>query len=208
MDNLSANDSLLQGEIASQRTYQSYSPATSCSLSTSGSTYSLSSSPNSLNSYGPGMAHEGTPPSGGGKRRGSEPVISQYTHHYHRRQNSPEYLNSSLSDENNASMREAELGGARPVNRFFPDGVVDILNKWFYENQSYPYPDEGMTNVLAKEANISAKQVRKWFANKRVRSNKCYKQTFRVRKDLQQPKVHINRRQTVISDFIIVFSST
>jgi len=100
-----------------------------------------------------------------------------------------------MSDENNVSVRcDAEINCARPLNRFFPDGVVDILNKWFYENQNYPYPDENMTNILAKEANISAKQVRKWFANKRVRSNKCYKQTFRIRKDLQ--KVHINRRQT------------
>lgn len=65
------------------------------------------------------------------------------------------------------------------LNRFFPDTVVEILNKWFYENQEYPYPNESMTNMLAKEANISAKQVRKWFANKRVRSNKCYKLTFR-----------------------------
>lgn len=200
MENLSANDSLLQADIAN-RNYQNYSPSTSCSLSTSGSVYSLSSSPNSINSYG--VAHESpcngnrsmpsTPPSC--KRRGSEPVISQYTHHYHRSQNSPEYLNSSMSDENNASVRcDAEINCARPLNRFFPDGVVDILNKWFYENQNYPYPDENMTNILAKEANISAKQVRKWFANKRVRSNKCYKQTFRIRKDLQ--KVHINRRQT------------
>ncbi|CAF1147606.1 unnamed protein product, partial [Brachionus calyciflorus] len=73
--------------------------------------------------------------------------------------------------------------GRRPGrgNRFFPDNVVEILNKWFYENQEYPYPDENMTNALAREANISAKQVRKWFANKRVRSNKCYKQTFRAK---------------------------
>ena len=75
------------------------------------------------------------------------------------------------------------------VNRFFPDKVVDVLNKWFFENQEYPYPDDNMTNVLAREANISAKQVRKWFANKRVRSNKCLKTTCRTKKD---------RRQTVI----------
>lgn len=69
------------------------------------------------------------------------------------------------------------------ANRFFPDQVVEILNRWFVDNADYPYPDEHMTNVLAKEANISAKQVRKWFANKRVRSNKCFKQTFKAKKD-------------------------
>jgi hypothetical protein len=82
------------------------------------------------------------------------------------------------------------------VNRFFPDKVVDVLNKWFFENQEYPYPDDNMTNVLAREANISAKQVRKWFANKRVRSNKCLKTTCRTKKD---------RRQTVCV-FILLFT--
>lgn len=94
---------------------------------------------------------------------------------------SPPSMNNSKSldyenDEESVGARRQGRG-----NRFFPDHVVDILNKWFFENQEYPYPDENMTNILAREANISAKQVRKWFANKRVRSNKCYKQTFRTR---------------------------
>lgn len=80
--------------------------------------------------------------------------------------------NSSSSNSNNRA------------NRFFPDQVVDILNRWFVENVDYPYPDEHMTHLLAKEANISAKQVRKWFANKRVRSNKCFKQTFKIKRTL------------------------
>jgi hypothetical protein len=84
------------------------------------------------------------------------------------------------------------------TNRFFPDAVVDILNKWFYENLDYPYPDEAMTNFLAKEAHISPKQVRKWFANKRVRSNKCYKQTFR-KKECR------SRRETVINSGFFLF---
>jgi hypothetical protein len=71
-------------------------------------------------------------------------------------------------------------------NRFFPDNVVEVLNKWFFDNQDYPYPDEQTTNWLAKEASISPKQVRKWFANKRVRSNKCYKQTFRSKPSPQK----------------------
>ena len=114
------------------------------------------------------------------------------------------FLDASMTDDaeldnNNSEFMssadaEANTSSGRPANRFFPDGVVDILNKWFYENQNYPYPDENMTNILAKDANISAKQVRKWFANKRVRSNKCYKQTFRVKKEA---KPLSSRRQTV-----------
>lgn len=94
---------------------------------------------------------------------------------------SPPSINNSKSldyDNEEESVNARRQGRG---NRFFPDHVVDILNKWFFANQEYPYPDENMTNILAREANISAKQVRKWFANKRVRSNKCYKQNLRTR---------------------------
>lgn len=76
------------------------------------------------------------------------------------------FLNQSIND----------LKSNTRGNRFFPENAVDILSKWFIDNQDYPYPDETTTNCLATEANISAKQVRKWFANKRVRSNKIIRQ--------------------------------
>jgi hypothetical protein len=94
----------------------------------------------------------------------------------------------SVGGSNNNNNSNASNQSGSRVNRFFPDKVVDVLNKWFFENQEYPYPDDNMTNILAKEANISAKQVRKWFANKRVRSNKCFKQTCRTKKDRRQTK--------------------
>jgi hypothetical protein len=121
---------------------------------------------------------------------------------------SDQYLDMSMSEEcmynsqNSMSINNpasASSGNSNKVNRFFADGVVDILNKWFIENQNYPYPDENMTNILAKEANISAKQVRKWFANKRVRSNKCCKQSVKVKRESK------NRRQTVSILFILKF---
>jgi len=188
----SLSDSLLQNDM-SARNYQNYSPATSCSPS--GSTYSFSSSPNTSTTYSRQHTYSESLLQQSNKRRTSEPVI-QYDQHYKLESAEPYGLDSSNSDEQNTSSTGFH-GYARPVNRFFPDGVVDILNKWFYENQNYPYPDDNMTNILAKEANISPKQVRKWFANKRVRSNKCYKQTFRIRKDpMQQSKCQLNRRQT------------
>lgn len=106
---------------------------------------------------------------------------------------SEDYLDSSLSDDLDSNQTSSNLNmssnlNSGRANRFFPDSVVDILNKWFNENQEYPYPDDNMTNILAKEANISAKQVRKWFANKRVRSNKCFKQTCRTKKERRQTK--------------------
>lgn len=98
------------------------------------------------------------------------------------------YSSQSSSDDpmpesNSPSTSSSSSSSSARANRFFPDQVVDILNRWFVQNADYPYPDEHMTNVLAKEANISAKQVRKWFANKRVRSNKCFKQTFKAKKE-------------------------
>ncbi len=194
MERINASDSLLQSDLAT-RHLQNYSPTTS--YSSSGSTYSFSSSPISTTAYPPNALSQNDLIHHQAKRRTSESSI-QFSSHY--MDNSDNYLNSSINDEHNASDRSFQ-SYSRPVNRFFPDGVVDILNKWFYENQNYPYPDENMTNFLAKEANISPKQVRKWFANKRVRSNKCYKQTFRIRRvdsTLQQQSRHHNRRLTVI----------
>lgn len=99
-------------------------------------------------------------------------------------------LPMSGSVANNVSSNSSSSSRA---NRFFPDWVVDILNRWFNENLNFPYPDETMTNLLAKEASISPKQVRKWFANKRVRSNKCYKQTFR-----KKDGARVSRKETVL----------
>ena len=59
--------------------------------------------------------------------------------------------------------------------RFLSTKAVSLLNQWFQENRDYPYPDECTTDFLAKQAEISAKQVKKWFANKRVRSQMCCK---------------------------------
>ena len=126
MENLTVNDSLLiQNDIAT-RNYQNYSPTTSCSLSAC----SLSSSPNSVS---PNYSRElsETDSVENVSRRSSEPSI-EFRHYQN---SSDNYLNSSISDDHNISNGNLEMNCARPVNRFFPDGVVDILNKWFYENQ-------------------------------------------------------------------------
>ena len=77
--------------------------------------------------------------------------------------------------------------------------AVNVLNHWFQSNRDYPYPDDERTEQLASEAGkhigerqtfksstnflgITQKQVKKWFANKRVRSQTCYKPLYRSRK--------------------------
>jgi hypothetical protein len=82
-------------------------------------------------------------------------------------------------------------------NRFLGSRAVAVLNHWFQSNRDYPYPDDERTDRLAREAGINSfsfltnsffeigitqKQVKKWFANKRVRSQMCYKPLYRSRK--------------------------
>lgn len=77
--------------------------------------------------------------------------------------------------------------------RFFTDDAIDVLNRWFEDNQDYPYPDETTTRDLARTANISTKQVRKWFANKRVRSNKCMKQSYKKKRSGRENKENFDQ---------------
>ena len=67
-------------------------------------------------------------------------------------------------------------------SRFLGSRAVAVLNHWFQSNRDYPYPDDERTDRLAREAGITQKQVKKWFANKRVRSQMCYKPLYRSRK--------------------------
>ena len=80
--------------------------------------------------------------------------------------------------QNDTSLQETNSKGTR----FLGSKAVSVLNKWFIENRDYPYPDEQTTDYLAREAEISVKQVKKWFANKRVRSQLCCKSVHRSRK--------------------------
>ena len=192
--------------------YSHLSPSSSSS-SSSYSTNSLSISPENLQNmmintnqiYLTASAGSSSSPSSASSTASMSPlqdkVKSESHHQYHQygSNTSDQYLDMSMSEDldssnvnESSSQHTDKHSNMNKVNRFFADGVVDILNKWFVENQNYPYPDENMTNILAKMANISAKQVRKWFANKRVRSNKCVKQT--VNKVKKEPK---SRRQTV-----------
>lgn len=49
--------------------------------------------------------------------------------------------------------------------------AVRILECWYQENESHPYPSGTDISLLARKGRISQEQVRKWFANKRNRSS-------------------------------------
>ena len=51
-----------------------------------------------------------------------------------------------------------------------PDEAVDILNDWFDDHVNNPYPAMEEKERLAKQGNITVKQVNAWFSNRRNRS--------------------------------------
>ena len=48
--------------------------------------------------------------------------------------------------------------------------ATDIMNRWYYEHLRHPYPNPDTTEKLAKACHITVDQVKKWFANKRMRT--------------------------------------
>ena len=53
---------------------------------------------------------------------------------------------------------------------FLGKEAVEVLERWYNDNKVNPYPTETETNQLAEKSGLSLKQIKKWFANKRVRT--------------------------------------
>jgi hypothetical protein len=49
--------------------------------------------------------------------------------------------------------------------------VVEIMRTWYNRNLDHPYPTSEACKSLAASGNITMAQVRKWFANRRLRDN-------------------------------------
>lgn len=69
-------------------------------------------------------------------------------------------------------------GEARKT-RLLPKRSVKILDGWFTDNISNPYPSRDQTIRLALDCGLTVEQVRKWFANKRNRSRNNRSQYFK-----------------------------
>ena len=57
-------------------------------------------------------------------------------------------------------------GKPKPLN----DQAVRIMTNWYERHIEHPYPSVSAAEVLVKNGNITVEQVKKWFANKRMRS--------------------------------------
>ena len=64
-----------------------------------------------------------------------------------------------------------------------PDEAVDILNEWFDEHITNPYPQMEEKERLAKRGNITLKQVNAWFSNRRNRSQNT--KPKRIQRDME-----------------------
>lgn len=55
--------------------------------------------------------------------------------------------------------------------KFLSSKAVQLMERWYQENVHHPYPSDEVVSYFAEHGNITKTQVRKWMANKRVRSN-------------------------------------
>lgn len=56
-------------------------------------------------------------------------------------------------------------------NRLLSKEVITKLNTWYNQHQVHPYPTSEEAMHLASQCNIASTQVKKWMANKRMRSH-------------------------------------
>ena len=63
-------------------------------------------------------------------------------------------------------VKAVKKGKPKPLN----DQAVRIMTSWYERHIQHPYPNNSAAEVLAKAGNITVEQVKKWFANKRMRS--------------------------------------
>lgn len=70
-----------------------------------------------------------------------------------------------------------------------------IMNNWYERNKEHPYPSYDTAEVIAKAGGITVEQVKKWFANKRLR----HKNTKHITEIAKRRK----RSRTVSQDDIL-----
>ncbi|CAC5423386.1 unnamed protein product [Mytilus coruscus] len=54
---------------------------------------------------------------------------------------------------------------------------IQLMEEWYHCNIDHPYPDSTIIQSIAQQGNIREEQVKKWFANKRSRSQNTHSRT-------------------------------
>ena len=68
-----------------------------------------------------------------------------------------------------ASPKEKDLQG-KGCRKHLSPRAIQLMEEWYRVNFDHPYPSNEMIDYFAAEGGISIVQVKKWMANKRVRS--------------------------------------
>jgi hypothetical protein len=69
-----------------------------------------------------------------------------------------------------ASKSVSRVGArGRQYRGHLPESAIDILKKWLFEHEAYPYPSEDEKAVLCAETHLTLTQVNNWFTNARRR---------------------------------------
>ena len=76
-------------------------------------------------------------------------------------------FNNSSGDNAAPSPKEKDGKGCR---KHLSPRAIQLMEEWYRLNFDHPYPSNDMIEYFAAEGSISIVQVKKWMANKRVRS--------------------------------------
>ncbi len=83
-------------------------------------------------------------------------------------------LGTSPTTDTSESTTSPEIDDKDPkgksCRRFLSRRSVQLMEVWYQLNFDHPYPNDAAVHQLAKDGNITITQIKKWMANKRVRS--------------------------------------
>ena len=105
---------------------------------------------------------------------------------------------TTSNDVTNSTMNSPYLGSRKYLN----PQAIDLMELWYQDNQQHPYPSILDLNKLAHDGHITVAQVRKWMANKRMRSSNTTSRKPR------EAFVHRQRRVQEVSCSRAVVSSS
>ena len=82
---------------------------------------------------------------------------------------SPETPCLSSTDSAMLSSRTSVTAPTNKTRSRLTATAISIMERWYQQNEEHPYPNQDTTQLLATSGNISPEQVKKWFANRRLR---------------------------------------
>ncbi len=99
---------------------------------------------------------------------------------------------SSANDKENNATPAPTTAAAAPKKKGrrvqHSEEAVAIMEAWYQEHRDHPYPNPVDEEQLGERAGIDPKQVKKWFANQRMRKHDTKQQRHRASAAAAAPK--------------------